>query len=109
MILTHKAILKEIKKGNIRIEPFDESQVGPASIDLHLGNFFRRFKHHNEIFKVTEETEAEVITELVEIKEGAYLLLKPGETVLGITKEKILYRQILPVGLKEEAVLLELV
>ena len=65
MILTQKRISEEIKKGNIKIEPFNKNQVGPASVDLHLGSVFRR------------------------LKKGQYLLLKPQETVLGITQEKI--------------------
>lgn len=40
-ILGREAILQEMKKGNIRIEPFDEKMLGPASIDLHLSNAFR--------------------------------------------------------------------
>ena len=43
-ILTRDEILKLISAGQIRIEPFLEKQVGPASIDLHLGNSFRVFK-----------------------------------------------------------------
>lgn len=43
-ILASGEILKEIKTGNIEITPFDKSQVGPASIDLRLGNEFSMFK-----------------------------------------------------------------
>ena len=43
-ILTRNSILAEIKKGNIRIEPFLKTQVGPASVDLHLGDEIRVFK-----------------------------------------------------------------
>ena len=89
MILTHDKILEEIKKGNIKIEPLSEDQVGPASIDLHLGRKFRKFTHQNEVFPVKEDSNFEEITELLEIEEDDSLLLKPGETFLGITKEKI--------------------
>ena len=44
-ILGREAILKEIEKGNILIEPFDEERLGPASVDLHLSNAFRVFVH----------------------------------------------------------------
>ncbi|MGA2317021.1 MAG: hypothetical protein ABSG71_11675 [Thermodesulfobacteriota bacterium] len=43
-VLTREEILKEISQGTIEIEPFQEDQVGPGSIDLHLGNEFRVFK-----------------------------------------------------------------
>ena len=38
MILTKNEILKEIKRKNIKIEPFDEKSVGPASVDFTLDN-----------------------------------------------------------------------
>ncbi len=88
-ILTRDEILKEIKAGNIVVEPFLEDQVGPASIDLHIGNNFRRFVASRRIIDVTEDVNYEEVTELVEIKEGEHYLLLPGETVLGITKERI--------------------
>lgn len=89
MILTHDKILEEIDKGNIKIEPFEVSRVGAGSIDLCLGNVFRRFKHHNKVFPVKENSDFEEITELVKIQKGEFLLLKPQETVLGITCERI--------------------
>lgn len=89
MILTHDVILDEIKQGAIKIEPFDETKVGPGSVDLRLGNLFRRFIHLNEVYQVTDQANFEDITELVEIAEGDSLLIKPGETVLGITLEKV--------------------
>jgi|ETNmetMinimDraft_28_1059901.scaffolds.fasta_scaffold19708_3 deoxycytidine triphosphate deaminase len=36
MILSHDAILAEVEAGNITIDPYDESAVGPASVDLRL-------------------------------------------------------------------------
>ena len=36
-VLTRDAILAEISAGRLRIDPFDPSAVGPASIDLTLG------------------------------------------------------------------------
>jgi len=43
-VLTREEILKEIRQGTIEIDPFEEDQVGPGSIDLRLGNEFRVFK-----------------------------------------------------------------
>jgi dCTP deaminase len=89
MILAQNKIREAIERGDIIIQPFSEDQVGPASVDLHLGNIFRRFIHHNKVFEVTDEANFEDITEVIVIKEGDSLLLKPGETVLGITRERI--------------------
>ena len=40
-VLTRDAILRELEKGRLRLEPFSVDQVGPASIDLHLGEGLR--------------------------------------------------------------------
>jgi dCTP deaminase len=86
-ILTHDEILKEISAGNIKIDPFQQECVGPASVDLHLGNEFRVFRKVHDIVRVTPDANYEEITEKVLVDE--HLLLMPQETVLGITVEKI--------------------
>lgn len=86
-ILTKNVIIKEIKKGNIKITPFKKSQVGPGSVDLHLGNEFRVFKKVHRVVHVNDKTDHREITEVLRVKD--YLLLMPGETIQGITKEKI--------------------
>lgn len=90
-VLTRNKILAEIKKGNIKIKPFSKDQIGPASIDLHLGNRFRVFKREGQVFHVgpKKEVQIEEITVPAKIKREGYLLIRPGETILGITKEKI--------------------
>jgi dCTP deaminase len=86
-VLTHDEILKELKKGNIRLTPFEESQVGPGSIDLHVGSEFRLFKRVHQIVHVHEKLDPNKYTDLVRVKD--YLLLMPGESAMGITQEKI--------------------
>lgn len=80
-------ILKEVKAGNIVIEPFSEEQVGAGSVDLHLGNEFRVFKKMHDIYHVTNGADFNEITELVTVED--HFVLMPGETVLGITRERI--------------------
>lgn len=86
-ILTRSEILKEMKKGKIKIEPFDENALGPGSIDLTLDNVFRVFKKVENPVNVDDNASYESITELVKVDDG--ILIKPGETILGITKETI--------------------
>jgi dCTP deaminase len=88
-VLTRDVILKLIKEGKIKIVPFKEEQVGPASIDLHLGNKFRVFKRIREPIEIKGEAKYEEITESVEIGEKASLLIMPGELVNGVTQEEI--------------------
>jgi len=87
MILTHDEILKEIAAGHIQVDPYSPECVGPASIDLHLGNEFRVFRKVHDIVRVSLESNYEEITERIQVDD--HLLLMPQETVLGITQEKI--------------------
>lgn len=85
MILTKDEILKEIKKGRIKIEPFTEDAVGPASIDLHLSNEFRIFKKNLKPIEINEDADYKNLTKLVK----GTITIQPGEFVHGLTEEKI--------------------
>lgn len=84
-VLTQKEILKEIRKKRIKIEPFNEKDVGPASIDLTLDNKFRVFKK-GKLVKVTEHTDYKKVTRSV-VKQS--MRLKKGDMIIAITKEKV--------------------
>jgi len=86
-VLTQQEILKAIEAGEIEVDPFTPDMVGPGSIDLHLDNQFRVFKKLHHIYNVTDEADFTQITELVHVDESFVVL--PGETVLGITRERI--------------------
>ena len=86
MILTKKEILKEIKKGGIKITGFNSKYLGPASCDLALSNEFRVFKDIHVSKELSEQTDYKKMTRLVRKNE---LVIMPGESVLGITKERI--------------------
>jgi dCTP deaminase len=85
MILAKPEILKQIKKGRIKIEPYDENAIGPASIDLTLDDKLRIFNTSRHITQA--DIDYKTLTNLVDIGEG--YLLKPGELVLGITRERL--------------------
>ena len=90
MILTRDVILEYINSGKIKIEPFSPDQVGPASIDLTLGNVFRVFDNNKSVIHInTEEIDIEKFGHLVEVKDNEPLIIKPKQLVLGITKERI--------------------
>ncbi len=86
-VLTREEVLKEIRRGTIKIDPFREDQVGPGSIDLRLGKEFRVFKKLRNALVVDENISLEELTERVEVEDSFTLM--PGETVLGITQERI--------------------
>lgn len=85
MILAKPEILRQIRNGRIRIEPYDKTAVGPASIDLTLDDKLRIFNTDRHITRA--EIDYRTLTKLIDIRKG--YLLKPGELVLGITREKI--------------------
>lgn len=87
MILTHDEIIKEIETKQFKITPFDIKSVGPASVDLTLDNPIRIFERIDHSVPVTEETDFKTITKKLVIKDK--YTIKPGELILGITREKI--------------------
>jgi len=86
-VLTKKEILKEIKSGRIKITPFSEKQVGPASIDFHLDDSFRIFRQARNIFHVNNRVDYHKVTKLIKVDD--HLSLLPGQSAHGITKESI--------------------
>ena len=86
-ILTRDEIFASIKRGEIKIDPFEPEAVGPASVDLRLDKKFRVFKKLHVVYDVVEAANYEEVTEYIEVDK--YFLLLPGESVLGITTEKI--------------------
>ncbi|MFG6672545.1 hypothetical protein ACGYLS_19895 [Bacillus subtilis] len=79
MILTGIKIFDEVKAGNIKIFPFDKSNINPNSYNYKLDPLL---KHIN----ISETGEKKVKNIL--IPEGG-LILKKGEVYLGTTYEKI--------------------
>jgi dCTP deaminase len=88
-ILARSEILREIERGRIKIDPFDERLVGPASVDLHLSSVFRLFVHLPSTLDVTEELDFRTATKGYVVPSGEGLLLQPGQTVLGMTLERV--------------------
>jgi dCTP deaminase len=88
-ILVGNELKNAIKDGLIKVEPLGESQIGPGSVDLTLGNDFRIFKKDSEIYKIEDDSSFEDVTELISVKNGGTVTVNPGEMILGITKEKI--------------------
>jgi len=79
--------LRAIAAGTVEVDPFQPDQVGPGSIDLHLGNEFRVFKKLRNACVVEDAILLEELSERVEVEDSFTLM--PGETVLGITLERV--------------------
>lgn len=88
-VLARSEILKEIRARRVKIEPFRPSCVRAASIDLHLANVFRIFLSPHKSIPVTDLTDFKRATKGIRVSRGSGIQLSPGETVLGITEEKV--------------------
>ncbi|MBL0883598.1 MAG: dCTP deaminase [Chitinophagaceae bacterium] len=80
MILTDKRILEEMDKGTIKIEPYNRTDLGSNSYDVHLGKTLAVYvddvldaKKHNKI-------------EYFDIPDEGYVL-EPHKFYLGVTLE----------------------
>ncbi|MEA2497780.1 MAG: dCTP deaminase [Actinomycetota bacterium] len=88
MILSDRDIRQAIKDGRVGIDPFDEADIQPSSIDLHVDKMFRTF-HNHRYPHIDVKQPMENLTELVEVAENEAFILHPGEFVLGSTSEYV--------------------
>lgn len=88
-VLGRQAILQAIEEGTISITPFSRELVGPASVDLTLASTFRVFRKVHQVIEVQESTDYRELTDKIEVPDGMHILIMPGETVLGITMERL--------------------
>ncbi len=87
MVLSDGDILKEIKKGELKIKPFKKDSIQPSSYDLHISSKFLIFKNSKiPYIDVKEDMDN---TELVDVKGKGFFFLHPGEFVLSSTLEYI--------------------
>ena len=86
-VLTRDVILEEIAAGRLTITPLDENQVGVASIDLTLGDEIRQINPGPEAIDIVEDTDYREHTQVVSLARP--YVLKPGETIHGITRELV--------------------
>jgi dCTP deaminase len=88
VILSDRSIREELAAGRIGIAPFDERQIQPSSVDLRLGNRFRRFQRTNQPF-IDIKRPVHDLMEVLEIPEGDPVIVRPREFMLGTTVETV--------------------
>ncbi len=91
MILSDKDIKKYIKLGKIKIKPRPnfKKQLGPCSLDLHLGNIFKLFKSSDYPYlDLKRKINFEEFMEEIKIRDDAPFILQPRAFVLTTTKEE---------------------
>jgi len=88
VLLSDKDIKLEIANGRVKLEPYSEEMVQPASVDIRLDRFFRTFENHKYQFIDPRQDQPE-LTRLVEVDAKDPFVLHPGEFVLGSTFEVV--------------------
>jgi dCTP deaminase len=91
MILSDRDIKGAIQEGRIMISPAAnyETQLGPCSLDLHLGNIMKVFKTASYPYlDLKREINFEELMDEIQVKDGDPFVLQPGAFALAVTKEE---------------------
>jgi len=86
MILVDWQLLDRIKRGFIKIDPYNPDLVQPNSIDIRLGNHFIWYKPGKDIIDPYERDS--VIADVDETHADSFIL-NPGRFILAETLERI--------------------
>lgn len=92
MILSDKDIKKYLDERRIIIKPSPDlaKQLGPASLDIRLGNEFKIFNHSKKAYVDPMDSKTfEGLTDLVKIENGQYFVFQPGQFILAVTLEEV--------------------
>ena len=87
-VLSDGTIRRFVEEGRIKIDPWDEGMVQPASVDMRLGNSFRVF-HNHKVTAIDLREPPAGLTEHVDVSEGEPFVIHPGEFCLGRTLESV--------------------
>jgi dCTP deaminase len=87
-VLSDRTIKEELSAGRLVIDPLDENDIQPASVDLHLDRVFRIFRVTRRPFVDVREP-MEDLTDLVSIEDDEPFIIQPGMFVLGSTLESV--------------------
>jgi dCTP deaminase len=85
-VLSDGTIRRLVDEGRIKIDPWDDAMVQPASVDLKLGPSFRVF-HNFRVPAIDLADPPSNLTEHVNVGDGDSFVIHPGEFVLGRTQE----------------------
>lgn len=86
-VLTRDAIRAELASGKLVIDPISEDQIGPASIDLTLGDEIRVIESDGAPIDIRDEIDYRRFTRVKNLREP--YVLESGATIHGITRERV--------------------
>ena len=87
VLISDRDIRSLIDSGDIVIDPFDPSDVQPASVDVRLDRYFQLFDNHKYAL-IDPATQQPGLTHLIDVGNEPFIL-HPGEFVLGSTFEHL--------------------
>jgi dCTP deaminase len=85
-VLSDGTIIEMVAAGRIVIDPWDEANVQPASVDVRLGNSFRVF-HNHKATTIDLKDPPRDLTEEVSRADDEPFVIHPGEFCLATTLE----------------------
>jgi dCTP deaminase len=88
MVLSDRSIKEALAAQRIVIDPLNERDIQPASVDLHLDKSILVFRNSSKPYIDVREDMSD-LTERQEILADKPFILHPGEFVLGGTMERI--------------------
>ncbi len=88
MVLSDRTIRQEIEAGRIVLDPLDEGNVQPASVDVRLDRRLLVFRNSRRPY-IDVRQDMTDLTEEVQISDDAPFMLNPGQFVLVSTLEHI--------------------
>lgn len=93
MILSDRDIIARLDSGVLVVRspliPDIKAQMGPSSLDIRLGKYFKIYKHASVPVLDPKTMKDGLFTESIEILEGEPFIIQPGEFVLGVTQEYV--------------------
>jgi dCTP deaminase len=85
-VLSDGGIIELVEAGRIVIDPWDEANVQPASVDVRLGSSFRVF-HNHKATTIDLRDPPRDLTEEVTREDDEPFVIHPGEFCLATTLE----------------------
>ncbi len=85
-VLSDRDIAAALAAARVKVEPYEEADLQPSSIDLHLDRSFRVFRNNRYAFIDVRAPQPD-LTELLNVTDDEAFVLHPGEFVLGQTLE----------------------
>jgi dCTP deaminase len=85
-VLSDASIRQAIADGRLRVDPWNDGMVQPASVDLTLGRSFRVF-HNHRVTSIDLADPPSNLTEQVVVEGDEPFVIHPGEFCLGRTEE----------------------